>query len=229
MIFIISDIHGNIDALKKFFGTIKTKPGDKIYSLGDYMGYYYHSNECLNLLRKKRVNCIKGNHDINFIKSLKNKKILKKFNERYGNAYFEASQKITLKNLLFLKRMKTKMEIKIKDKKILLSHGSPWKNDFYLYPDVKKIFLKKFLKYKHEIFFVGHTHRKHTHKYKNKIIYNPGSIGQPRDGIKGINWIQFDPLTKKVTFHNKTYNANKIKREIKLKDEAKYNKLAKYF
>ena len=57
MIFVISDIHGNIDALKKFFNSIKIKPGDKIYSLGDYMGYYYHSNKCLNLLRKKGKLC----------------------------------------------------------------------------------------------------------------------------------------------------------------------------
>ena len=123
--------------------------------------------------------------------------------------------------------MKTRKEIKINNSKILLSHGSPWKNDFYLYPDIKK-YLKKFLRYKHEIFFVGHTHRKHIHKFKNKTIYNPGSIGQPRDGIKGINWIQLNPLSKKVTFHNKTYNSIKIKQEIKLKDKDKYNKLAKY-
>ena len=113
-------------------------------------------------IKKKRVNCIKGNHDINFIKSLKNKKILKKFNERYGNAYFEASQKITLKNLLFLKRMKTKMEIKIKDKKILLSHGSPWKNDFYLYPDVKKYFLKNFLNINMKFFCRSHSSKTYS-------------------------------------------------------------------
>ena len=62
MIYIISDIHGNIDALKKFFKSIYLKPEDKIYALGDYVGYYYHPNECLNLLRKYKVNCIKGNH-----------------------------------------------------------------------------------------------------------------------------------------------------------------------
>ena len=60
--------------------------------------------------------------------------------------------------------------------------------------------LKKFLRYKHEIFFVGHTHRKHIHKFKNKTIYNPGSIGQPRDGIKGINWHNLIHFQKKLLF-----------------------------
>ena len=96
----------------------------------------------LKFIEKKKVNCIKGNHDINFIRCIKSKKNLKKLNERYGNAYGDAVKKISLKKFRILKNMKTRKEIKINNSKILLSHGSPWKNDFYLYPDIKKIFKK---------------------------------------------------------------------------------------
>ena len=54
MIYVISDIHGNIDALKKFFKQIKLTSNDNVIALGDYIGYYYDANECLNLLRKKK-------------------------------------------------------------------------------------------------------------------------------------------------------------------------------
>lgn len=228
MIYIISDIHGNIDALEKFFDSIKIQSKDKIYALGDYVGYYYYPNECLNLLRKYKVNCIKGNHDINLIKSIKNKKLLKEFCKKYGNSYEETVKKITIKNLNFLKNMKKNMKIIFSDYKVLLSHGAPWKNDCYIYPNVDRKTLNKFLDYDYDIFFVGHTHRKYTHKHKKKIIYNPGSVGQPRDGNKGINWIEFDPKYKSISFKNRRYNTSKIKQEIKIKDEEKYHKLVKY-
>ena len=40
MIYVISDIHGNIDALKSF-KEAKPSKKDQIYALGDYVGYYY--------------------------------------------------------------------------------------------------------------------------------------------------------------------------------------------
>ena len=51
MIYVISDIHGNYDALKIFFKKVNINDGDLVISLGDYIGYYYESNECINLLR----------------------------------------------------------------------------------------------------------------------------------------------------------------------------------
>ena len=182
----------------------------------------------MNLLRKYKVNCIKGNHDINLIKSFKNNKLLNFFSDKYGKSYDETKKKITIKNLTFLTKMKKNLKIIFPGYKVLLSHGAPWKNDCYIYPDADKKTLNKFLDYDYEIFFVGHTHRKYIHKYKKKIIYNPGSIGQPRDRYKGINWIQFEPKSKKISFHNKKYDSSKVKKEIKLKDKEKYHKLVKY-
>ena len=37
MIYVISDIHGNIDALKKFFKQIKLTSNDNVIALGDYI------------------------------------------------------------------------------------------------------------------------------------------------------------------------------------------------
>jgi putative phosphoesterase len=228
MIYVISDIHGNIDALRVFFKNTKINATDKIYALGDYVGYYYNPNKCLNLLRKKKVECIKGNHDINLL-NIKNKpNLINKYVKKYGYAYKEAMNKLTNENLIFIKKMKTKKIVKFKNCTALLSHGSPWQNDFYIYPDVKKNILNRFKKYKQDIFFVGHTHRACKLKISNKKIYNPGSIGQPRDGIKGSNWLTFDPLTKKVTFYNKKYATTILKKSVKKKDPNKFKELTKY-
>ena len=126
MIYIISDIHGNYEALKVFFSSIKKNKKDQIYCLGDIVGYYYQANECLNLLRKHKVIVIKGNHEINFIKSMKNKKILNKFCKKYGNSYRISLKKISKKNKFFLKKLSLTKKIKVNNLCILFAHGSPW-------------------------------------------------------------------------------------------------------
>jgi predicted phosphodiesterase len=50
---IISDIHGNYDALKAVLKDIKKLKIDKIYCLGDIVNYYYEPHKCINILIKK--------------------------------------------------------------------------------------------------------------------------------------------------------------------------------
>ncbi|MDP6206425.1 MAG: metallophosphoesterase family protein, partial [SAR324 cluster bacterium] len=48
-----------------------------------------------------------------------------------------------------------------------------------------------------DICFLGHTHRRMKYRLQNKLIVNPGSIGQPRDKLKGkASWVEFDEKKK---------------------------------
>ena len=228
MIFVISDIHGNYDALKVFFDKIRICKNDLVIALGDYVGYYYEPNKCIDLLKKNKVICLKGNHDENFLKSVNKKEKLLYFSKKYGNAYKVAKKTITKDNINFLKNLKKNKSIKIRDIKIKFSHGSPWKIDQYIYPNTNKEILFKFNKFKYNIFFVGHTHRKLYLKINKKKIYNPGSIGQPRDKKKGLHWIEFNEKTCKVKFKSIKYDTSLLKKKIKINDAEKYSQLSKY-
>lgn len=228
LIYIISDIHGNVDALRAFFKKAKPKKKNTIYALGDYVGYYYWPEECLDLLIKNKVICIKGNHDSNYLAARKKKSLFNFFAEKYGNAYLELEKKLNSKHISYIKNMKNNLSVNFKSCKVKFSHGSPWQNDEYIYPDCKQKNLKKFLKYKEDIFFIGHTHRKMMKKIKNKNIYNPGSIGQPRDSYATANWIEFDTKKIMVKFCSTKYNNEKIVKQIILKDSEKFEKLVKY-
>ena len=228
MIYVISDIHGNIDALKSFFKEAKPSKKDQIYALGDYVGYYYWPKKCLDLLLKKKVICIRGNHDKNFLKAKKNIRLFTKYSKKYGYARKELDKELGKKYYNFLNNMQNNHIIKLNGYRIRLSHGSPWKNDEYVYSDCPNSILRKFLKYKENIFFIGHTHRKMKKKYKDKIIYNPGSIGQPRDQYSKANWIEFDPESKKVKFCYTKYKTKKLIKKIYIKDQDKFLKLSKY-
>ena len=71
---ILSDIHGNYEALKKCILEAKKDGVKTILCLGDYVGYYYEPEKCIDLLIKEKAICIKGNHEDIFLELLKNKK-----------------------------------------------------------------------------------------------------------------------------------------------------------
>ncbi len=60
---IISDIHGNLEALKTVFKDIENRNINKIYCLGDITAKGSHQKECIDLIREKCDIVIKGNCD----------------------------------------------------------------------------------------------------------------------------------------------------------------------
>ena len=60
---VISDIHGNLEALKKAFEYIEKNDIDEVICLGDVVGYGPNPNECVELIKEKVTVCLLGNHD----------------------------------------------------------------------------------------------------------------------------------------------------------------------
>ncbi len=60
---IISDIHGNLTALEAVLSDIEERGIEEIWCLGDVIGKGYHSEECLEIVRKRCRVIIRGNHE----------------------------------------------------------------------------------------------------------------------------------------------------------------------
>jgi predicted phosphodiesterase len=62
---VISDIHGDADALKSALSTAGIDPNnpEPILCLGDIVGEYGDNEECIELLQEVHATCVKGNHD----------------------------------------------------------------------------------------------------------------------------------------------------------------------
>ena len=63
---------------------------------------------------------------------------------------------------------------------------------------------------------------------KNKVLINPGSVGQPRNNSIGAQWLIFDTNTKKIIPKKTLYPLKKIKKLIS-KYDSNNIKLLKYF
>lgn len=179
MIAIISDIHGNYEALKAVLKEIDFEKITDIFCLGDVVGYYSQVNECCDALRQRNVICAMGNHDWYMVSGSYcprshsvndcleyQRKILTETNR----AWIETFTPIVFYN------------------NISMVHGG-WMNpiDEYLEPNQEY-----FEKIEGEFFVSGHTHIQKIEKYRNKIYCNPGSVGQPRDGDNRAAFALFD-------------------------------------
>ena len=60
---IISDIHGNLEALQTVLADIDRRGVDEIICLGDILGYGPNPNECVDLVAERCAWSLLGNHD----------------------------------------------------------------------------------------------------------------------------------------------------------------------
>lgn len=177
---IISDIHGNYEALKVVLKEIDAIGVDQTVCLGDVVGYYCQVNEVCDTLRQREIKSIMGNHDWyvaggGFCPRSKS-----------VNDCLEYQRKIlTRENTDWLRSLPIQMQVG----NIKMVHGG-WANpiDEYLVRPNKEYFDKV----EGEVFMSGHTHVQGVYDFGDKVYCNPGSVGQPRDGDPRAAFAVFD-------------------------------------
>lgn len=229
---IISDIHGNINALTKVIKTIKEKNIEvkKWFCLGDIVGYYPDPDKCIEKIQKLKATCITGNHDQAVIGKLD----ITWFNAMAKQAIIWSRNNLMEKHKNFLRELPLIEKNSIGKKSLIFAHGTPDPDhpfDYLLTPgDFRKV--ESTLK-KHHIVFVGHTHIPfcfyyqknkwksqpslntiNTNKNENYII-NVGSVGQPRDGNPEASYVLYYPEQEIISMERIAYNIDEVKKKIK--------------
>jgi putative phosphoesterase len=168
---IISDIHGNLPALKCVLDDIDKCSCDAVFSLGDICGYYSMINECINAVSERGIINILGNHDAYLLNGDKCPR------SNSANICLDFQRRIITKdNISFLRKSKTSVNL---SKHISMVHGG-WNNpldEYILQPNERY-----FKNLNGDFFFSGHTHIQCCYTFNKKKYCNPGSVGQPRDG-----------------------------------------------
>ena len=209
---IFSDVHGNIDALKQFLIEIGPKSIGGVIFCGDIMGYYYHADEIISLLKSlPNLFNVQGNHDNNYLSSLKDDKLLDECIRNYGNSY---SSKLSKNNLQYLAQLPDKQTLNINGMHIGVFHGAPFNHlNGRIYPDTSLSTDEIESINNYDVLFLGHTHYKMIKQIGDTYIINPGSLGQPRDG-KGFGYCIFDFDHMACEFHNILIDISNILKEI---------------
>lgn len=182
----ISDVHANLEALQTVMRKIKKINPKKIYCIGDLCGYGADPNAVIEIIKKRNIPCVKGNHE-----SAVTTGDTSWFNPVAAQAIEWTIEHLHEEDFRFLSNLKDRFIVRIENYKAYMVHGSP--RDFlwgYLHEeDVNGDFVKEF---DADILVIGHTHIPFIKKIKDKLVINCGAVGQPRDGINKASFAVFD-------------------------------------
>jgi putative phosphoesterase len=212
---VISDIHGNYDALVEVLKKAKNEDVEHLLVLGDIVGYYYHPDKILDLLTEWRFDIIKGNHENILGDLIADPSLGESIRLKYGSGHQEAINKEQLNYLKYLPETKS---VKFDNTSLLMCHGSPWSIDYYIYPDCKDEVILKCDSEEHDFVLIGHSHYAFAIKNAKSILINPGSVGQSRQIGGKASWCIINTLNGCFQMLSTDYSTEKIINEIKEKD-----------
>ena len=223
---IISDIHSNVEALEAVLKKIRQVKADKIYCLGDVVGYNADPGSCLERIRDVADKVIRGNHD----KAVCGIMDITYFNSYAADAVRWTTAALGEEDVKYL----TELPEGPSDtgEGILICHGAPQDEDLYLVTsdsiDEGFSFLEKEFSGIHICFF-GHTHvplaidneknmlntEGAVYLEKDKVyLINPGSVGQPRDGDSQAAFGIYDDQDSIFTFYRVPYAVEETQEKI---------------
>jgi predicted phosphodiesterase len=219
---IISDIHGNLEALEACLKKIDELKADKIICLGDLVDYCAQPNECIELVLEHADVIIRGNHD----EAQYRLELSNGFTE---NARISSMLTRSIINLDFVELFKNLPQY-YKENDLLFVHASPAYLPDYAYILTKESASINFGAFDEKICFIWHSHRpvifEETESGANivdnnelsrdkRYIINVGSTGQPRDGNPNASFGIFDTESWKYSNFRVNYDVLTASEKIK--------------
>lgn len=237
---LLSDVHANLHALRAVLDHVDASGVDRIYCLGDVVGYNAFPLECTNLVRERADFTILGNHDWAATVGTPDG-----FNPA-AKAAVEYSRRLLDDDArAFLSACSPHASFRVNGMRLDLFHGSPreplWE---YVFPDDAP---PLFDQLDHSlqadtprVIALGHTHvpmilaageldpadvgelpSKFLHSNLDKdraaslLLLNPGSVGQPRDGDPRAAYATLHTDSLRVQFHRVEYDVGAAARAVR--------------
>jgi diadenosine tetraphosphatase ApaH/serine/threonine PP2A family protein phosphatase len=223
---ILADIHANLEAFTAVLDDIGEK-GDieEIWCLGDVVGYGPDPHRCIEILGQCKHICIAGNHDMAAI----GKVDTSYFNPLAVAAINWTAEQLTEDDVKYLEELpQTKQQ-----GDFTLVHGSPME-PLWEYIISAGIALRNFTYIDTTYCLVGHSHVPMAFMKdkdtgckpvaltpgiglalgKNKMIINPGAVGQPRDGDPRASYAIYDSERRMVHLYRVDYNIEATQKKI---------------
>lgn len=216
---VIADIHANMAAFEAILEDIEKMQVTEILCLGDNIGYGPDPEEVLQELRQRNIMSIQGNHEY----ALLNKSYFNRLNPDPKKSLNLTLKLLSPESFSFIQTLPPYLI----HNGIRLVHGCPpdSQTSYLFFPSQLKLD-NIFNSFPEQICFYGHTHtlnffemalppkkgldieigEYHLHKGKRYII-NPGSVGQPRDGINNqAKYLIWDQEQETITYRSVPYD-----------------------
>jgi predicted phosphodiesterase len=207
---ILADIHGNQFAFKEVLNQIMKRDITSIIIAGDSVGYYYGIKEILNSLNGFDTLFVKGNHEV-MLGELKDGTLSRdELKYKYGSSLIRAALELTDLEIEMLTSAPHPLSVMLAETNFLISHGSPWDINQYMYLENHAVNWSDFKKFDSDIFILGHTHHPMLLRIYGKLIINPGSVGQNRVKAGEADWAIYDTKGRSCEFIATPYDVSPL-------------------
>lgn len=210
-ILVVSDIHANLTALEAVL--LDAGQIEATWCLGDLVGYGPDPNECVEKIQSlPNLTCLVGNHDAAALNQID----ISSFNPEARRALIWTQNILLPGNYEYLASLPPRIELD----SVTLAHGSP-RQPIWEYLLDTRAATQNFSHFDTPYCFVGHSHLPVIYQLVNgrtsadlvipkpqttidmipRMIFNPGSVGQPRDRDPRAAYAIYD--TNELTWENR--------------------------
>lgn len=210
-ILLLSDIHGNFEALQAVMKQAQRLSYDQIICLGDLVGYGPQPQEVISFIRNEGISCVLGNHDAGVAGLLP----MDFFRDPNRTLLQKTQQILDNESLAWLQKLpKT-----ITTEQWIAAHATPLPTAHWPYLDTARACQEVLAQISQELCFVGHTHRSGIVADRigvfrvtkgNRYVINPGSVGQSREKDKRASFAIVDTEAISCTIHKCEYDKDVV-------------------
>jgi predicted phosphodiesterase len=215
---VLSDIHANLVALDAVLAAVPSV--DEIWHLGDVVGYGPHPDEVVARLRELGAIGVRGNHDAAALGGSE----IEQFNVDARRAAEWTRATIGDETRSWLATQPETLE----REGFLLVHGSP-RDPTWEYITSTPVARASMAAMSTRNGLHGHTHLPIAYIEEDgrletmspgsgsrltfdgrRVLLNPGSVGQPRDGIPTSGWMLLDTDAETATWRRTAYDISEV-------------------
>ncbi len=199
---LLSDAHGNPEGLANCMAVLASTGADRLYFLGDAVGYLPRWAEVLELLRSHEVTCLRGNHDDHVLRFALKESATDAY--QLLPSYLESIQPY----VAWMASWPDSVSVELDGFSLMLVHASPKDRlNGYVYPwtDVSGIDWPKA-----DAIGMGHTHRPFARHHEGQLLFNPGSCGLPRDIGHLASCGLLDTRGRSVTIYRVPFSVERV-------------------
>jgi predicted phosphodiesterase len=231
---LLADIHANLEALEAVLADAARRGYDEVMFLGDAVGYGADARAVLERLRTLSPRCVSGNHEAMLLALAGGKKVS---DTPVGQSLKHQLAQLEETHLEWLRSWKHGVKMQHGTLECFFVHGSPRNADEYV--DSLGVARASFSDWSGKLAFVGHTHiagvyaalerdpvnvrftaflepqNRVSMPPKGRWIVNPGSVGQPRDGINKSGYGIFDFTRNALEVYRVDYDVYAAQQKIR--------------
>lgn len=169
---LLGDIHGNNFLLKRLFDLLDKELVDEYIVSGDIVTDGFENNEIISNVRERCKYVIAGNREV----SLVNYDGVSWNNNPMMRSMLYTFNGLSSESMAFLKSLPIFDVFEIGNKKICVSHGSPYNVRNAVCASSEDIFERLLKDYPADIYVFAHTHESFHLMYKEKLFINAGAV-----------------------------------------------------